>query len=383
MKKTLIFILLNLLFAFSFVNLNAQIKVPLRVDESAKSVIGQYLFCDKEYNCGLLQNEKIKTSRIINGETPAKIWRTGKNFYLQIDTNLNNKLTDEKKLLLENNSKVIVKIKRKLTPDKFLFLPYEISHQTYEKDGQIIDSFKIVPHYVAVGTLSFKDCSSKIAFSDMDYDGNISMSDAERGTNFHIDRNNDSKFWGKEEHNKTNEIIEFCGQNFLVTSLNNANLTLMPTDLKIAKVGEPAPKFSFVLLNGEVVSSDNLKGKYYVLDFWASWCVPCVKNLPHINLLKKDFEDRISVFSVNVDEPSRKNFTEKIINENQMFDFSIIRGAGEDDLLWKTFGGANLNKLSIPLYILIDNNGIVRYADNGGEDLGELKSSIEKILSSR
>ncbi|CAN5115411.1 hypothetical protein BH20ACI1_BH20ACI1_09400 [soil metagenome] len=381
MKKTLIFITLNLLFAFSFVNLNAQIKVSLKIDESAKSSIGQFLFCDKDYNCGLFQNEKTKSSKIINEEVPARIWRTGKNFYLQIDTNLNNKLTDEKRLLLENNSKIAVRIKRKLAPSKFLFLPFEISHYSYEKDSQIIDSFKIVPHYMAAGNLTYKNCTSKIAFSDMNYDGNINMLDAERGTNFHIDKNNDGKFWGKEEHHRSNEIIEFCGQNFLVSSLKNTYLTLTPTDLQIAEIGEPVPPFNFVLLNGELVDSDKLKGKNYVLDFWASWCVPCIENIPQINNFKVEFDKELTILSVNVDKPSRRSLADEIIKKYQLFDFSVIRGLGDDDPLWKTFGGANQNNLlAIPLYVLVDKNGIIQYIGKGGKDLSELKSVLEKMV---
>jgi len=48
--------------------------------------------------------------------------------------------------------------------------------------------------------------------------------------------------------------------------------------------------------------------------------------------------------------------------------------------LWKTFGGANLNNLSIPLYVFVDKNGIIRYADNGGKDLNDLKSKIKEFL---
>jgi len=337
MKKTIIFLSINLLITISFVNSNAQLKIPLRLDKSAKSFAGKTLFCDKEYNCGLYPNEKSKTFKIDELEIPIKVSRTGKNFHLLIDTNQNNKLTDEKKVLLENGSKVKVKIRKKLESGKNLFLPFEVSHQISEKDGLVIDKFSITGHYAAAGTLIYKNCSSKISLLDMNYDGEFNLSDAERGTNFLIDKNNDGKFWGKEEYNKTNEIIKFCGQNFLISALDNMNLILMATDLQLAKVGEVVPKFSFVLLNGETLSSNNLKGKHYVLDFWASWCVPCVENLPQINSLKNEFKNRLSVFSANVDESSRKGLVEKIINENRLFDFSAVRGLGNDDPALENF----------------------------------------------
>ncbi|MGI8555365.1 MAG: TlpA family protein disulfide reductase, partial [Pyrinomonadaceae bacterium] len=183
-----------------------------------------------------------------------------------------------------------------------------------------------------------------------------------------------------------NEIIEFCGKNYLVSAIasDGSSITLRPTDLRIARVGETVPAFSLVLLNGKTFSSENLKGKNYILDFWATWCAPCIKNIPQINNLKAEFGKEITVLSVNVDKVSRRNLADKIIRKYQLFDFSVVRGLGNDDPLWKTFGSANQNNLlTIPLDVFVDKNGIVRYADSGGENLGELKSSIGKQLSSR
>ena len=216
-KKTIIFLSVNLLITIGFVNSNAQVRVNLRLDESAKSSAAKSLFCDKNYNCGLKQNETSKISKVDDLEVSIKVWRTGKNFYLLIDTNQNGNLNDEKKILLINGSQAKVRIKKKTASGKVLFLPFEISHQVSEKDGLITDVFRILPHYVAAGTLSYKNCSSKISFSDMNFDGNFTLSDADGGTNLKIDRNNDGKLWGKEEHQKTDEIIEFCGQKFLVS----------------------------------------------------------------------------------------------------------------------------------------------------------------------
>ena len=124
MKKTIIFLSINLLVIFGFVNSKAQVKVSLKLDKSVKSFAGKLLFCDKNYNCGLVQNEKSKTSRIDALGVPIKVWRTGKDFYLLIDANQNNKLTDEKKVLLVNNSQAKVKIKKKTASGKVLFLPF-------------------------------------------------------------------------------------------------------------------------------------------------------------------------------------------------------------------------------------------------------------------
>lgn len=372
---------INLLVIIGFLSVQAQTKTSLRFDESRKSTIGQTLFCDRDSNCGLRQNEKIKTATINGLGTRISVSRSAKGFYLVVDKNANNRLSDDRQILLAPGSSIRVKIKKKLPSGGSLFLPFEISHSAYEKNAVAIDDFSVTPHYSGTGILKYKNCSSKIALSDMNYSGSFTPLDADRGTNLGIDVNNDGKFWGKEEYRRTNEIIEFCGQNFLVATLNNRNLILTPTNLKIAKLGEVVPEFSFALLNGKILSSDKLKGKNYVMDFWASWCVPCVKNLPQIKSLKTDFESKLTVVSVNVDKSSKKNLAKKIIDEYQLFDFSVIRGQGDNDFLWKSFGGANQNRLTIPLYVLVDRFGVVRYADNGGDDLKELRAILAQVLN--
>jgi thiol-disulfide isomerase/thioredoxin len=380
MKYLFLLLSINLLTAILCVNSKAQININLTLDKTMKASTGRTLFCDQKYKCGLAQSEQSKTSDFGEEKIQMKIWRTGKDFYLLIDSNLNNKLTDNKKILLKNRSDVSIELKRKSENGKISELPYKISHEPVEKDGLVTDRFSIFMDYSATGVLSYKDCISKIRLSDMNFDGSFGLIDADSGTNLAIDINNDGKFWGREEYRKTSEIIEFCGQNFLVTAFSHSLLTLVPTDLQIAEVNKRVSSFAFTLLNNETVTSDKLKGKCYILDFWASWCVPCVVNLPQVASLEREYKNELSVFSINVDALSQKGIAEKIIGEKQLTDFSAIRGMGEDDSLWKTFGGANLNSFSIPLYVLVDKDGTVRYLGSGGADLKELKENIKKVL---
>jgi thiol-disulfide isomerase/thioredoxin len=215
----------------------------------------------------------------------------------------------------------------------------------------------------------------------MDRNGKFELTDSAGGTNFQIDANNDGKFWGKAEFHSTNEIVTLCGQNYLVSGLNNDRAEFTRTDLKLAKVDDPVPAFSFTLLDGRPVTDAALKGEVYVLDFWASWCIPCVKNLPHIVEFRDQNKDLVRVYSVNVDTARKRTSASEIIQKYGLAEFSTIRGLGDADPFWKTFGGANLNRLSIPLYVLVDKDGVVRYADNGGEGLIKLKQSIDKLLT--
>ncbi|MEO6335069.1 MAG: TlpA disulfide reductase family protein [Pyrinomonadaceae bacterium] len=378
MRKT-VFLLLHLMIACNLAVLDAQVRVALRLDESRKPVWGFAQLCDKKNNCGLAAGELSKMSRGHEGLL-VKVTRVGKDFYLTVDTNQDGDLAGERKTFLRNSGTVRIVIRKQIAARRYALLPFEIEHEAPEEKGDTTDQFFLRPAYVASGTLTYKKCASSVSVFDMNLDGRFTSADSDRGTNLQIDKNNDGKFWGKEENIHTAEIVGFCGQNFLVTSLSNRSLVLMPTDLRLAKVGESVPDFSIALLTGQVISANGLKGKHYVLDFWASWCVPCVRSLPQIELIKEEF-DPISVFSVNVDKPARRGIAWKIVQDIGIHEFTAIRGLGNNDPVWKIFGGASSNRLVIPLYVLIDKDSVVRYAGNGGENLIALKREIEKLVS--
>lgn len=374
MMRTVLLVL-GLAIAGHFAGSSAQIRVPLRLEESPQPLPGRILLCDKGTKCGLDPDVRSKV-----GSNPllVRVSRNGKDFRLLADTNQNGSLADSKPIRLTNSGSVSILVHKRGAGKRYAVLPYDVVHEPPEGDSKT-DHFVLRPRYVGAGTLAMGKCRSRISLVDMDLDGRFSLADSDAGSNLRIDRNGDGRFWGKEEHVRSAEIVEYCGQNLLVASLTNRLLVLRPTKLKVAKVDEPVPGFSIALLTGRTISSDNLKGNAYVLDFWASWCAPCVKNLPQIVSIRKQYRS-VSVFSVNVDRRARAGTARKIIDGAGMFDFSAIRGLGSSDPLWKTFGSSAGNRLAIPLYVLVDKDSKVRYAGSGGDGLVELKVAIDRLL---
>lgn len=73
--------------------------------------------------------------------------------------------------------------------------------------------------------------------------------------------------------------------------------------------GKAAPDFSLKTVDGKAVKLSDYKGKVVLLDFWATWCPPCVKGLPHVDKLGQDKErsDKgLIVLAVNVQEEAAK-----------------------------------------------------------------------------
>lgn len=70
----------------------------------------------------------------------------------------------------------------------------------------------------------------------------------------------------------------------------------------IVGVGDTAPNFSITTSSGQTVTPRNFGGKVLVLNFWASWCAPCVEEAPSLNQFAKTFKDSgVVVLGVSVD----------------------------------------------------------------------------------
>ncbi len=73
------------------------------------------------------------------------------------------------------------------------------------------------------------------------------------------------------------------------------------------KEGGPAPAFSVVTDGGKRVTLDSFGGKVLVLNFWATWCAPCIEEIPSLNAMQKNFaKSGVVVLAVSVDKNQQK-----------------------------------------------------------------------------
>jgi thiol-disulfide isomerase/thioredoxin len=134
-----------------------------------------------------------------------------------------------------------------------------------------------------------------------------------------------------------------------------------------------APEFSFVSTDGQKISLESLKGKVVLLDFWATWCGPCVKALPTVHKVQKAHaNDPFVVIGVSADEDERawRAFTAKNgMVWPQYWD--------QDGRVRHTFDVS-----AIPTYVLIDGEGIekLRVKGAGFDSARELIAEIDKQI---
>ena len=70
------------------------------------------------------------------------------------------------------------------------------------------------------------------------------------------------------------------------------------------RVGGPAPSFELKTLKGEIFKSSDLKNKAVILNFWATWCVPCIHEMPELNKAYASFknDDDVEIIAINFSE---------------------------------------------------------------------------------
>ena len=100
-----------------------------------------------------------------------------------------------------------------------------------------------------------------------------------------------------------NYIISTMNENINPGVRNYVKLNLSPYR-KIMK-GKQVPEFSFHLLDDSLknISRQTFKGKYLLIDFWATWCVPCIEEMPRLHKIYKQYYDKgLEVLSISLDE---------------------------------------------------------------------------------
>ena len=134
------------------------------------------------------------------------------------------------------------------------------------------------------------------------------------------------------------------------------------------------PGFSLPEMNGDNIDWNDYRGRVTLVNFWATWCPPCVEEVPSLNRLAARYErEPFAVVSIDYRETGREllEFVQKI-----PVDFPILLdNDGKVSLNWEVF--------SFPSSFLIDKNGFLRYSANRAIDWDteEVHFIVEQLLA--
>ncbi len=139
-----------------------------------------------------------------------------------------------------------------------------------------------------------------------------------------------------------------------------------------------APVFATTDSEGRVVSSESLRGRFVLLDYWATWCTPCIRALPVLRQLAQHFPaSQFSLISVNENSPDQEVWRKFIAREKMDW----IQVWDKNAEMYHNFGFAPRPYLSLPRYVLLDRSGFVRRVYTGTDRLGLVVGQIVRTVT--
>ncbi|OYY67363.1 TlpA disulfide reductase family protein [Sphingomonas sp. 28-63-12] len=133
-------------------------------------------------------------------------------------------------------------------------------------------------------------------------------------------------------------------------------------------IGELAPNFELTLVDGSKVTLEALRGQVVVLNFWATWCGPCKKELP---LLDKYYgiqkKAGLRVFAITTEDSLPLGMLKKLFAAMEIPSVRHVKGPYNDIT-------------ALPTNYVIDRQGRIRYAEAGAFDLDTLNAVLVPLL---
>jgi len=144
-------------------------------------------------------------------------------------------------------------------------------------------------------------------------------------------------------------------------------------NLKKIREGAPSPDFSLLDINKQTVSPASLRGKTVYINIWATWCAPCMAEIPALKQLQNDLKDKniqfVSICMNDSRERCLKTIKDKELKGVQIF------AKSDSTKFYKDF-----SVIGIPRFIILDKNGIIYDHSALPPSSPKLKEELLKIL---
>ena len=166
------------------------------------------------------------------------------------------------------------------------------------------------------------------------------------------------------------DLYGFCSEKCKTTFVEEPTYYLPPV------FPRPAPAFVVEDLEGADFSSEALAGRVVLLDFWATWCPPCLEDLPRLSALHERLSaDGLTVVSVSIDEGEKVAKKVARMVKRRKATHPVFLDTNEASA-WASY----LVRV-VPAQFLIDAEGNIVAQWSGKTDLDEVESEILRLLS--
>ena len=143
----------------------------------------------------------------------------------------------------------------------------------------------------------------------------------------------------------------------------------------ILQKGDPAPPIKLTTTSGQPITLNNYKGYVLVMDFFATWCIPCKESIPHMNNLNRKYgKQGLQILGMSVDDEADKLLLKSFVSEKNV---TYPVALANEDLQ------ADYGLRSVPTLFIISKKGIVaeKYMGYNDEIAKSIEAAIKRLLA--
>jgi len=145
--------------------------------------------------------------------------------------------------------------------------------------------------------------------------------------------------------------------------------------LRPLEAGQPAPPFDLAVVGtdgkptGARVTTEALRGKVVVVEFWATWCGPCLTSLPKLDRMARGWGDRVATVAVNLDDSAKA----AAIFGKAGWRMTLVESDDETATRYQVE--------ALPHAVVIDREGVVRLVMRGGGAAQAVNEAVGRLLA--
>ncbi|MDO9453715.1 MAG: TlpA disulfide reductase family protein [Stagnimonas sp.] len=138
--------------------------------------------------------------------------------------------------------------------------------------------------------------------------------------------------------------------------------------------GQPAPALSLPDLDGKPRSLSDWPGKWLMVNFWATWCAPCMHEIPALVAAQTKYEKHgLQILGIAMDDPDAV----RTLMREKGFNYPSLVGDEQVQHIMEQFGNT---MGALPYTVLIAPDGVIRYIELGGVDTPKLDMLMQRFL---